>query len=78
MAHLEIRSKVGSDGFLVLNVPSQANREVKITVDSISDSVEANSSDWKRTIEETAGNWQGEPLERPAQGAFERRDDWKI
>jgi hypothetical protein len=78
MAHLEIRSKVGSDGFLVLNVPSQANREVKITVDSISDPAEASFSDWERTIEETAGKWQGEPLERPAQGAFERRDDWKI
>ena len=79
MTHLEIHSKVGSDGLLVLSVPvgiSQANRVVKVTVDSLADSKEASTSEWQRIIEETAGKWQGEPLERPEQGIFEQRNDW--
>jgi hypothetical protein len=79
MTHLEIRSKVGSDGLLVLNVPvgiSQANQIVKVTVDSIADSNEASPPEWQTIIEETAGKWQGKPLERPEQGLFEQRNEW--
>jgi hypothetical protein len=79
MTHLEIHSKVGSDGLLVLNVPvgiSQANRVVKVTVESLVNTHDISTSEWQRIIAETAGKWQGEPIERLEQGIFEQRKDW--
>ncbi len=80
MTHIEIKSRVGPDGVLKLAVPvgmGDANREVKITVESASADAEPSALElqqWKRFIDETAGCWQGEPLVRPPQGEFENRD----
>jgi hypothetical protein len=77
MAHLEFQSKIGSDGSLALNLPLgifEANATVKVTVDSLSKQISA--TEWQRIIEETAGKWEGDPLARPEQGAFEQRDQW--
>jgi hypothetical protein len=79
MAHLEFQSKIGSDGSLALNLPLgvfEANATVKVTVDSLGESNPISTSEWRQIIEETAGKWQGEPLERPEQGKFEQRDKW--
>lgn len=79
MAHFEIHSRVNSDGSLNLNVPlgiSQANREVLVTVDSLSDPAKLSVTEWHRVIEDTAGKWEGERLSRPDQGAFEQRNVW--
>jgi len=82
MTPIELRSKVGADGVLTLSVPvgiSEANREVRITVEPV-EPVAAKPAlspeQWKQFIEETAGSWQGEPLTRPEQGDFEVREDW--
>jgi hypothetical protein len=82
MAHIELRSKVDSDGMLVLAIPvglSEANSEVNVTVDSISSAEaprEFSPEEWNKWIESTAGKWQGEPLTRPDQGEFEIRNEW--
>jgi len=32
--------------------------------------------DSRRFVAQTAGAWEGEPLERPAQGDYEKREEW--
>jgi hypothetical protein len=79
MTHLEIHSKVDSDGLLALNVPvgmSEANRMVKVTVDSLDKPENVSAAEWQRIIEQTAGKWQGEKFERAEQGNFEQRNAW--
>ncbi len=83
MTHIEIRSKVGPDGVLKLAVPvgmGEANREVRITVESLEQTAakpQLTPEQWKQFIEETAGSWKGEPLVRPPQGEFENREQWR-
>ena len=82
MTHIEIRSKVGPDGVLKVAVPvgaAEANREVRITVESLEQTAakpQLSPEQWKKFIEETAGCWEGEPLVRPPQGEFESREQW--
>jgi hypothetical protein len=79
MAHFEIHSRVAPDGSLNLNVPLgifQANREVLVTVDSLSEPEKVSATEWPKIIEDTAGKWEGERLSRPDQGTFERRNAW--
>ena len=82
MTHLELRARIGPDGILTLNVPvgiSEANREVKVIVESAEAAVRKAknevSDEWARFVDETAGAWMGE-LERPEQGELETRDQW--
>ena len=81
MTHLELRARIGPDGILALNVPigiSDANREVKVTVEPVNVAREANSltqEQWARFVDETAGAWLGD-FERPDQGELEVRDQW--
>ena len=81
MTHIELRTKVGPDGVLSLTVPvgiAEANREVKIVVESIEIDVKKASDmtpvEWKNFIAETAGSWQGD-FERPERGDYENRDE---
>jgi hypothetical protein len=82
MTHIEIKSRVGPDGVLKVAVPvgmAQANREVKITVESLEQTAakpRLSPEQWKQFIEETAGCWKGDPLARPAQGELENREQW--
>jgi hypothetical protein len=82
MTRIELTSRVGPDGVLKFTVPvgpSEANREVKVTVESMPTNREEPLSDrdeWMQFIDDTAGKWEGEPLVRPDQGEFERRDQW--
>ena len=79
---IELRTRVGPDGVLTLSVPvgmSEANREVKVVVESAEDRVGKGSrmtrKEWAEFVAATAGAWKGE-LERPEQGEFEVRDQW--
>ena len=81
MTRIQIKSRVGSDGVLTLKVPlgrEEADREVIVNVESADSdrSTSTNQDEWSQFIRETAGQWQGEPLERPDQGEFEKRDEW--
>ena len=81
VTRIELKSRVGPDGVLTLKVPigkEDANREVVVTVQPVAKPAEVtfDREEWKRFIEETAGCWQGEPLVRPEQGEFEKREEW--
>jgi hypothetical protein len=80
MTHLELRTRIGPDGILTLNVPvgiSEANREVKVIVEPANEEVGLTArmtrDEWARFVDETAGAWMGE-LERPEQGELQVRD----
>ncbi|HXD88035.1 MAG TPA: hypothetical protein VN641_16225 [Urbifossiella sp.] len=71
MQRIEIKSRVGDDGVLHLDVPlsaDDANREVRIIIQTI-----PTPEEWQRCILETAGKWQGE-FERPEQVELVERD----
>lgn len=79
MNRVEVRSKVGPDGVLHLDVPvgaSEANREVRVIIEEISEPADVVGAreDWQEFLQRTAGAWQGE-FERPAQGKYEQRDE---
>jgi hypothetical protein len=79
MTQIELKSRVGPDGVLALNVPvgtQDANREVIVTVRPSPTPPKMTRDEWLQFIKETAGAWQGEPFERPDQGEFEKREEW--
>lgn len=79
MNRMVIKSRVGSNGILQLNVPvgpANADREVQITVEPLGPPV-LSPVEWRQRVMETAGMWQGE-LERPEQGEYEQREPLSI
>jgi hypothetical protein len=71
-----VKSKVGPDGVLQLNVPvgpADANREVQVTIEPASPT-HTTQEEWREFIRTTAGAWQG-GFERPPQGEYEKRDE---
>lgn len=82
MTRIEIRSKAEADGVLKVTVPvgaAKANREVKITVESVEQTAaepRLSPEQWRQFIDEKAGCWEGEPLVRPPQGEFDNREQW--
>ena len=81
MRSIELRARVGSDGILALKVPigvSEADREVAVTVRLLEQPQSSTDREaWKRFVDETAGQWSGEPLIRPPQGDYEVREPWE-
>jgi len=81
MAHIEMKSRVGPDGVLNITVPvgaSEANREVKVTVESIdsaSTDGPVNSEEWRRFVEEMAGSIPDPTFRRHEQGEYEDRGE---
>lgn len=78
MQTIEMRAKVGKDGTLHLNLPlgeGEAEREVIVTVRPAARAA-TSPEEWQRFVTETRGAWQGEPLVRPGQGEYEKREDW--
>jgi hypothetical protein len=70
-----MKSKVGGDGVLHLDVPlgpAEADQEVQVTVESTPRDG-TNEEEWRNWVQSMAGSWQGE-FERPPQGQFEQRD----
>jgi hypothetical protein len=75
MTHIVVKSKVGADGVLHLNVPvgpEEANREVQVTIESRP--APMSQEEWQRWVDKMAGSWQGD-FERPPQGEYEQRDE---
>lgn len=81
MQAIHLYSQVGSDGILRLEVPVTAtNSELDVLVivqpRSAAQSNPLPPTEWlPGFFEKTAGQWQGEPLVRPDQGAYEDRRD---
>jgi hypothetical protein len=76
MTRIVVKSKVGADGVLQLNVPvgpEEANREVQVTIEPAPPKP-TTQEDWQAFIRATAGAWQGD-FERPPQGEYEKRDE---
>ncbi|MBD2021598.1 hypothetical protein H6F43_15565 [Leptolyngbya sp. FACHB-36] len=80
MTSITVRSHVGTDGVLTLQLPvelSDTEVEVTVTVTPTPPARETTPDDrgWSPGFfERTFGQWQGEPLERGEQGEFEERD----
>lgn len=75
MQSIKMRSRVGNDGILHLDVPLEirdAEIEVTVTVKSVDSS---SQKGWMSGFfEEVVGGWVGEPLTRAEQGEFETRE----
>jgi hypothetical protein len=75
MNRLTLKSRIGTNGVLQLEVPmglAEADREVQVTIEPAAPSA-VSREEWLRFIESTAGKWEGE-FERPDQGVYEVRD----
>ena len=76
MTRTVIRSKLGKDGVLHLDVPfgaSEASIDVDVTVEPVAKERLMTHEEWLAFLNRTAGAWQGEFI-RPEQGEFETRD----
>ncbi len=75
MKSIKLRSHIGADGILHLDVPLEIRDteiEVTVTVESVNS---GSQKGWMPGFfEEVIGGWVGEPLERPEQGEFEIRE----
>lgn len=75
MTRIVLKSKVGSDGVLHLNLPvgmTAADQEVQVTVEPAPPS-SMTPEEWRQFVLSTAGKWQGD-FERPPQGEYETRE----
>lgn len=82
MQSITLRSHVGEDGILQLQVPvslTNVDLEVMVIVQPLKKAESANtrkSQSWPPGFfERTAGAWQGEPLTRGEQGLYEKREE---
>jgi hypothetical protein len=75
MNRMILKSRVGTDGVLHVNIPigtAEAGRQVQITIEPESVPSKSKQEYWD-FLDSTAGAWQGD-FERPDQGQFEERD----
>lgn len=82
MQSITLRSHVGEDGILHLDVPvgvHDAELEVTVTLKAVTPKMEAKTpveDGWSPGFfERTFGAWQGEPLVREPQGEYPLRDE---
>lgn len=80
MHRIKLRSRVGSDGILHLEIPVElTNTELEVTViiQPVTPAPKAKTPEelgWSPGFfERTAGAWKGEPLTRGEQGEYELR-----
>lgn len=74
MKSIKIRSRIGSDRVLHLDIPVElADTEIEVTV-TIQRVIPQQQSWMPGFFEEVIGGWVGEPLQRPEQGEFETRE----
>jgi len=79
MCHVEIKSRVGADGVLMIALPlglSEANREVKVIVESTDAAVLPSPPDrdeWRQFVKSMAGCISDPTFERQEQGEYEHR-----
>ena len=75
MNRMSVKSRVGTDGVLQVNIPigaAEAGRDVQITIEPDNAPSKTQQEYWD-FLDSTAGAWQGD-FERPDQGQFEVRD----
>jgi hypothetical protein len=81
MTILQMQSRVGPDGVLVLSVPvgaENANREVKVIVDSIDEpktGPKMTQAEWQQFVRSTAGSIDDPTFVRPDQGQLQDRGE---
>jgi hypothetical protein len=82
MQAVHVRSQIAEDGTIELKVPTgmQAG-EVDVTlilhpVIPATAPTEQELEVSRRFVAQTAGAWAGEPLERPPEGEYEKREEW--
>ena len=82
MQIITLRSHVGEDGIMHLQVPvgkTDVDLEVVVIIQQTTPATQANTPKargWPPGFfERTAGAWQGEPLTRGEQGEYEKRDE---
>jgi hypothetical protein len=76
MNRIMMKSKVSQDGILHLSVPvglAEADREVHVTVESVSAQTQMTQTEWSAWVDAMAGSWQGD-FERPPQEDYEHRE----
>ena len=74
MNSIVVKSKVGSDGILHLELPvgvEKADREVQVTVELLPPTM--TQAEWEAFVDSMAGSWEGD-FERPPQGEYEVRE----
>ena len=74
MNRMIVRSHIGTDGMLHLDIPvgtTEAGRQVQITIE-LGANTKTQQEYWD-FLDATAGAWQGD-FERPDQGEYEIRD----
>ena len=75
MNRVVVRSRVGGDGVLHLDLPmgmEVADSDVQVTVESAAPRRMMTPAEWRAWVASMAGTWQGE-FERMPQGVFEER-----
>lgn len=80
MSRVELTSVADGDGVLTLTVPlgkSEANRQVRVTVEPLARVTESSLSaeQWRRSVRELAGSITDPTFRRHDQGEFENRDE---
>ncbi len=82
MESIQLKTRVGADGILKLEIPletAEADLDVLVVVQPMPSEVETRSTEdlgWPGDFfERVAGGWEGTPLQRPEQGEFEIRDE---
>jgi hypothetical protein len=76
MIRLVVKSKVGSDGILHLELPlgvEEADTEVRVTVEPVAAKKPITQEEWRAWVDSMAGSITDLTFERPPQGDFEER-----
>lgn len=77
MIRMVVKSRVGEDGVLHVEVPlgkSEANREVQVTIET--GGTEAmTQEEWRTFVKSAAGSVTDPTFQRHEQGAYERREE---
>jgi hypothetical protein len=74
MKTLQIRTQIGQDGVLRLELPTGLT-DTTLDVVVVLHQVKTEQSEWEAFIEATAGSLADDPIERPHQGSYEQRDE---
>jgi hypothetical protein len=79
MTPIELRSKVDANGVLSISVAlgkSEANREVRVTVEPLEEPPSTVAPDgWRQFVSEMAGSISDPSFQRHPQGDFEQREE---
>ncbi len=76
MNRMVVKSKVGSDGILHLDLQvgmEGADKEVQVTIEPVASKKAMTREEWHAWVDSMAGTWQGD-FERMPQGEYEERE----